>query len=590
MQCYICIGKLKFIKKNLMKNLLTFILSVFSFTCFVSNVQAQVIEGKVYIDFNANGQLDTTEYGFGGIQIYLYEGCQTNSPILDSVRTNSVGAYQFYNLPLGMYSVKVNKSDPKSPTSSSSPSYCCLELISTSNKEPCNFGYPPPTCTSNPFSVENLCEMAYSNPLCDLTVIDQFACGQNPSILGPWKDSLHCGGRFQNTSFYGFIAGSGNYVIEFEIFVCAGTGVEYGLMDTCNPSGPYQVCSGNANTGTVTIPCSNLIPGKTYVFWLDGYQGSVCAYFIQVKGDFNYFEIPDVNDIKVQGLSENECNPAGIHNINFDLAPSYTFAKENVSAFWEVKSPDGEIEKFTTYTDRFDTLSYNFTQTGSYEICVYTDNSCSLVGNYFCKEFEIDIKQSEPPIGIIRKDFCLNDQDFVLEAVNNYTGVLLQNVIWSGVGIDSFGSFNPSITGIGNHEIYLEVEIGACIYNDTVLINVRDGLIGDNCDDKDSTTVNDVIQPDCTCKGKKVSSTNDFKDFGLSIIPNPSKDKFIIKSLLNENVEIKVVNINGQFCTNINKFVLNENQIDVSTWASGMYYVLVKTKNDVTALKFIKVE
>ena len=50
----------------------------------------------------------------------------------------------------------------------------------------------------------------------------------------------------------------GDYQIQFTIFNCAGTGVQYGLMDACNPGGPYIACNGNANTGTVTVDASLL--------------------------------------------------------------------------------------------------------------------------------------------------------------------------------------------------------------------------------------------------------------------------------------------------------------------------------------------
>ncbi|MBK7699548.1 MAG: hypothetical protein IPJ39_12855 [Saprospiraceae bacterium] len=49
--------------------------------------------------------------------------------------------------------------------------------------------------------MDNLCDVAYNNPLCNLSVIGEFACGQIPSELGPWAGKQHCGGTYENTSF-----------------------------------------------------------------------------------------------------------------------------------------------------------------------------------------------------------------------------------------------------------------------------------------------------------------------------------------------------------------------------------------------------
>lgn len=764
-----------------MKNLLTFILSVLSFTCFVSNVQAQVIEGKVYIDFNANGQLDTTEYGFGGIQIYLYEGCQTNSPILDSVRTDSVGAYQFNNLPLGIYSVKVNKSDPKSPTSSSSPSYCCLELITTAIIERCNFGYPPPNCTSNPFSVDNFCDMAYANPLCNLTVIGDFACGQNPSILGPWKDSLHCGGKFQNTSFYSFVAGTGNYNIEFTVFSCAGTGLQYGLMDSCNPSGPYYECNGNSNYATVSVDASSLIPGKTYIFWLDGYQGSVCPYYIQVTGDFNVFKVPDVEDISLKIKCDSSCT--NYSNKYIEISSSdYQYDLSEISGVkfnWLISNESTTISMVTTQSK----IDVSSLMLGIYTVCVDIEHPCWYYENTkkaFCKTIEIraDYSFSKGTFDVCNNDFPWN-------------GIRYLN---GPIKTDEFG--NPWAWEFGPIKL-IDVELGintfvsnlidscGCPYQQIIELNYQ--KYNQPCDDNNPNTFEDKVRDDCVCRGIQISGVTDderwfytphsltfsekiwkvlpvkdtiielqqykiigidkgdglmpesyipiarvnqklffneggemklFYDYGLkegstfeynvpkvqryydissnqgstnfgslkfsnrirdvnivlssegkmlkkysnfqaihnnlihvmndfteyagsdigffgafssvlssgkegyfrcyqsneinysvlnqdcllsgiedtnintnfSIKPNPSADDFLIKSNFFETVDIIIFDMNGKVKTSFDQFVLNENQIDVSTWASGMYYVLVKTKNDVTALKFIKVE
>jgi hypothetical protein len=58
----------------------------------------------------------------------------------------------------------------------------------------CDMGYPPPNCTTNPYSVDNKCDDAYNeSTYVTLTVIGDFSMGLwSESIyeLGPWAESL----------------------------------------------------------------------------------------------------------------------------------------------------------------------------------------------------------------------------------------------------------------------------------------------------------------------------------------------------------------------------------------------------------------
>ena len=82
---------------------------------------------------------------------------------------------------------------------------------------------------SNPYSVDNLCDDAYNNPYVNLTVIEEWPCGQNPSEFGPWLNQGNCNGVFPQYFFLWICGGTGDYQIEFTIFACAGTGVQYGI-------------------------------------------------------------------------------------------------------------------------------------------------------------------------------------------------------------------------------------------------------------------------------------------------------------------------------------------------------------------------
>ncbi len=132
--------------------------------------------------------------------------------------------------------------------------------------------------------------------------------GNIPNFQSPNLQTLnHCQGTYKNTSFFGFVAGSGAYDIQFTIFNCAGKGVQYGIMNACSPGGPFEICDSSATGSgqTVTISSSILVPCRTYIFWINGYEGSVCSYYANVTGDFNYCKVPYIEDIKI----ESACTP-----------------------------------------------------------------------------------------------------------------------------------------------------------------------------------------------------------------------------------------------------------------------------------------
>jgi hypothetical protein len=373
-------------------------------------IETPDITGTVYIDLDASGTFGGIDVGFQGAPVQLLEGCGGGGAVIASATTDANGNYTFTGVPPGMYLVQVDQSGAGAPQGTPNPKDCCLTVdpcLPDAVLE-CEMGYPPPNCTSNPFSVDNFCQTAYDNPLCDLTVIGQFACGQNPTEQGPWSGEAHCGGVYHNTSFYGFVAGSGNYNIEFTIFNCAGTGVQYGLMDVCSPGGPYVVCNGNANTGTVTVPAASLEPCKTYVFWIDGFSSSVCSYFIQVTGDFNVCRVPDIVDIEI----ETDCNPLcpilgalpvtvlgepGIPNIE---------SINNVTLTWTGTHNGNPFFDAVTTTPDGLTIDIPFIEAGTYEICVTTQHACRPPSTPFCKTFVFtDLEPTFKDIPLCTGDF-----------------------------------------------------------------------------------------------------------------------------------------------------------------------------------------
>lgn len=83
-----------------------------------------------------------------------------------------------------------------------------------------------------------------------------------------------------------------------------------------------------------------------------------------------------------------------------------------------------------------------------------------------------------------------------------------------------------------------------------------------------------------------VSDINDFHDnFRINIFPNPATDNITI--IIPEKAIVDILNIEGQLLKSINAEEVQTN-IDISSLASGMYFVKVKSIEGIAVKKFIK--
>jgi len=350
------------------------------------------ITGSVFVDLDMSGTFGGSDIPLEAVSVAAFPDCDENgTPII--VQTDANGNFVFQGLPAPpvRYLIMI---DPNGDVDCDSGVKECVELDPCETViDPILFPCPPPNCSSNPFSVDNLCDIAYQNPLCDLRVIQTFPCGQNPTEFGPWLNQSHCNGVYHNTSFYGFVAGSGDYDINFTIFACAGSGVQYGIMDVCSPGGPFVICNGNANQGTVTIPGDQLEPCKTYVFWIDGFSGSVCSYYAWVSGTWNNCSVPEIEDIILDTRCDPPCPSFDPYTLKAIADPNADPPIENITGAiytWEITSPSGNVTNYTIEGPDGLEIEHTFLETGTYEVCLTTYHPCDGYKGPICREFTFE--------------------------------------------------------------------------------------------------------------------------------------------------------------------------------------------------------
>lgn len=249
--------------------------------------------------------------------------------------------------------------------------------------------------------------------ICDLNILN-LLCTRMPAppLVGPAPNPLCAnGGAPHNMSWLAFVAGSGVWSIDINIFGCTGgqNGAQIGVLEIqdCDFGAATEIfCIGNpCVTGIQSIPNTNMTPGNTYYLWLDGCAGSVCSYDVEINGNFIQYQVPDPVDIA--------CTPTG-GGVNCDtVCPNTTLDFEALDAYdnlfadytWTVTDPSG-AETTVATEERF--LNYTFTQVGAYLVeltAIYVKCSALPIAPY-----AIEVVVANPP-----------DEDFgIHEICENY--------------------------------------------------------------------------------------------------------------------------------------------------------------------------
>jgi hypothetical protein len=198
--------------------------------------------------------------------------------------------------------------------------------------------------------------------------------------------------------------------------------------------------------------------------------------------------------------------------------------------------------------------------------------------------------------------------------LNNLTG--LENLtsigggisIWSNTHLTSLASLG-SITSIGG---YLEIGYNTYLTSlsgiDNIIANSIDSILIQNNANLSECDVKSICDYLATPSGKIEIHDNSFGCFnleqvkykcanaveeiksenGITIIPNPSKDKITISSpAIYGNTQLSIFNVSGEKVIE-RQLTDTETQIDISALPRGMYFVKVRSEKVANVGKFIK--
>lgn len=321
------------------------------------------------------------------------------------------------------------------------------QLIS---QNPCNYTAAT-TCGSAPI-------------ICDLSCLDGFV-GLTPKAEDvvstlPEQPPVICnlGGTPQNMSWFAFIAGSNYAKISITPFNCEkNKGIQAGIFDDCDFSdavvngvpveSEYIDCEFlPGEMETIVLESNSFIPGQIYYFYVDGNDGDVCSYKVDVISATQHFELVDLVKFTQTNDTVTICP-----NTSYEL--SVDSLKLDIFYYWKI-SPATDSLPFDTFTRLDSVMLWKFIDTGVYTISLYATNGCDITDT-ISKTFRV---------------FNLEDEDFgtLKQCSNEFPYGGPQNTDPNGDGV--FGWQGPNITGPGQ-STYKVIRPDGCSYDQRINID-----------------------------------------------------------------------------------------------------------------------
>lgn len=438
-----------------------------------------LIGGQAWIDENDNITLDG-EASIAGLLINLYscDDCGGNNVLSQTVSDN-VG-YGFL-VPPGEYCIQIDPSmfaqggplsalfavcdpagsDPNSNvpgdannseegdiTMGGTSQISCIEITCPEDTaDPAlnfsfDFCFRTQECDSGmsfPPQLTTDCDVIENDPdnfvICDLNILNAF-CGTmfaEETMNGP-NPLCSQGGSPHNITWFGFVAGEGDFDIEMIPIGCQpGNGGQLGMQ-----AGIYTDCSFTEEIWCQSFPCSTTplntantnidwIPGQTYYFFFDGCAGSVCDFEINVvcnSASCDPFALPEPTDWELGGcIDEFDFPPlTGCVGGTYDVIVN-GYEDFSLQFDWIVTTPTGD--QITLQSDE-GLLNYQFLLPGVYNLAATVNNGCSIQS--FDQDFTM-IQLEDVDFGIL--NICEGDAEFPPPVTVDVEGTEV-TITWNG--------------------------------------------------------------------------------------------------------------------------------------------------------------
>ena len=322
-------------------------------------------------------------------------------------------------------------------------------------------------------------------PICDLNIMDAFCATMSDQITGNGPAQL-CpnGGQPYNISWFSFVAGYGDYTIEVSTGNCqnigGGIGIQNGIWTGCDFMTEVY-CQGNCSTAPIQISSQDppgsgnyqLIPGEVYHWFLNGCNGSICEFEINVLGDFLPFTPDPPTDLICSSPNTDaDCSLAVCpeEEINFALEG---IDSENIAYNWSVSSGTNgnewtvinPVDPVFPLTTKSNNINIRFDVDGIYNVCWENlEAKCYDHSGPLCKEITVRTVADED-FGVV--EIC----EFDVFSYSGPTEDQNGNPDPNGDGLLGWQNTNYIFSG-GFHELEVQKADG-CVYNESIEVVVK---------------------------------------------------------------------------------------------------------------------
>jgi gliding motility-associated-like protein len=370
--------------------------------------QFGVIGDYTWRDQNTDGVQDAGENPFPFIDINLTGTTGHGAPVTGNTTSDGAGFYQFIEVPPGEYQLEfiTPASYAESPfqaagdpeLDSDAPVSDIFTIESGQMENSIDAGYyvePPDDCDQQPAN-----ECTEAEILCDIEDIHDFCT----VMLEPWNPNVPdplcpTGGFSHNPSWFAFVASAETVTLIIHASDCSvgggqQIGIQYGIYNACGPPWNPVICQPNCELpGDITVTSSNFTPGEDYFFFIDGCNGTICTYWIEIVEGGGFYEVTDPTGISCDeddGDCENVCLGQTVEFTldETDNAVDYIWTIDGV----QDESLDAQI------------IDITFLEEGTFTLCGHGENVCDI-SDEVCIEVTVT---AEPDVDLGVFEVCAN--------------------------------------------------------------------------------------------------------------------------------------------------------------------------------------
>ena len=250
---------------------------------------------------------------------------------------------------------------------------------------------------------------------CDIQILATF-CNLMPTTDSPGNQPVPLcpdGGGPHNISWFAFTAYGGNYTITVTPTGCTSPtgndpGIQAGLYTDCTFT-ESVFCHPDCSTNPISIDSDLLTPGAVYYFFIDGCNGSICSYEVDIAGH------PLPPNIQPEDLCQVENGSIMCEDVEYcpndPVVLEVTGMDDDLTLdyHWKITTlSGGPYTEETNPVTEEKSITLSFTNQGVYEVCMdiiehgcpgltWSGNLCTTVtiDEDFCIPCEFD---SAPPV------------------------------------------------------------------------------------------------------------------------------------------------------------------------------------------------